>query len=45
MKTVLKRSKYFITIKGKYYGNTKLDPDDIKADLRFKEVQKQFNYI
>jgi len=43
MKTVLKRSKYFITINGKYYGNTKLDPDDIKADLRFKEVQKQFN--
>jgi len=43
MKTVLKRSKYFITIKGKHYGNTKLDQDDIKADLRFKEVQKQFN--
>ena len=43
MKTVLKRSKYFITIKGKYYGNTNLDPDAIKADLRFKEVQKQFS--
>lgn len=43
MKTVLKRSKYFITIKGKYYGNTDLDPDAIKSDLRFKEVQKQYS--
>lgn len=43
MKTVLKRSRYFITIKGKYYGSTKLDPEAIKEDIRFKEVQKQMN--
>nr|WP_312578628.1 putative DNA modification/repair radical SAM protein [Sedimentibacter sp.] len=43
MKTVLKRAKYFITVKGKYYGNTKFEPDSIKEEIRFKEVQKQFS--
>ncbi len=43
MKTVLKRAKYFITIKGKYYGNINMDPNLIKEDLRLKEVQKQLS--
>jgi predicted DNA-binding helix-hairpin-helix protein len=43
MKTVLKRAKYFITIKGKYYGNTKFEPDAIKGEIRMKEVQKQIS--
>lgn len=43
MKTVLKRAKYFITVKGKYYGNTKFEPDSIKEKIRFKEIQKQFS--
>jgi putative DNA modification/repair radical SAM protein len=43
MKTVLKRAKHFITVKGKYYGNTKFEPDCIKAEIRFKECQKQFS--
>lgn len=43
MKTVLKRAKYFITIKGKYYGNVKFEPDIIKEELRQKEVQKQLS--
>lgn len=43
MKTVLKRAKYFITVKGKYYGNTKFDPDLIKGELRLKEVQRQLS--
>lgn len=48
MKTVLKRAQYFITVKGKYYGNTKLEPEAIKNELRFKEIQKQmsiFDYM
>ncbi|MGB4439025.1 MAG: putative DNA modification/repair radical SAM protein [Sedimentibacter sp.] len=43
MKTVLKRAKYFITVKGKYYGNTKFEPTSIKDELRLKEVQKQIS--
>lgn len=43
MKTVLKRAKYFITVKGKYYGNTKLEPDSIKEELRLKEAQRQLS--
>jgi len=43
MKTVLKRAKHFITVKGKYYGNTKFEPDLIKDEIRFKEAQKQFS--
>lgn len=43
MKTVLKRAKYFITVNGKYYGNTKLEPEAIKNELRFIEVQKQMS--
>jgi len=43
MKTVLKRSKYFITINGKYYGNISFEPAAIKEDLRMKEVQKQLS--
>ena len=43
MRTVLKKAKYFITVKGKYYGNTKLDPDEIKAEIRMKEIQKQIS--
>lgn len=43
MKTVLKRAKYFITIKGKYYGNVKFEPEVIKEELRQKEVQKQLS--
>lgn len=43
MKTVLKRARYFITIKGKYYGNVKFEPDVIKGELRQKEVQKQLS--
>jgi len=43
MRTVLKRAKYFITVKGKYYGNTKFEPEAIKAEIRMKEIQKQIN--
>jgi len=43
MKTALKRAKHFITVKGKYYGNTKFEPDLIKDEIRFKEAQKQFS--
>lgn len=43
MKTVLKRAKYFITVKGKYYGNVKFEPEVIKGELRQKEVQKQLS--
>lgn len=43
MKTVLKRAKYFITVKGKYYGNVNFEPDRIKEELRQKEVQKQLS--
>ncbi len=43
MKTVLKRAKYFITIKGKYYGNINMEPHLIKEELRLKEVQKQIS--
>ena len=43
MRTVLKRAKYFITVKGKYYGNTKLDPDAIKDEIRMKEIQRQIS--
>ena len=43
MKTVLKRAKYFITVKGKYYGNTKFEPDSIKNEIRMKEFQKQIS--
>lgn len=43
MKTVLKRARYFITVKGKYYGNVKFEPDVIKGELRQKEVQKQLS--
>jgi predicted DNA-binding helix-hairpin-helix protein len=43
MRTVLKRAKYFITVKGKYYGNVKLDPEAIKAQIRMKEIQRQIS--
>ncbi len=43
MKTVLKRARYFITVKGKYYGNINMEPDSIRAELRFKEAQKQLS--
>jgi len=43
LKTVLKRAKHFITIKGKYYGNTEFEPDAIKGELRLKEIQKQLS--
>lgn len=43
MKTVLKRAKYFITIKGKYYGNVKFEPEVIKEELKQKEVQQQLS--
>jgi len=43
MRTVLKRAKYFITVKGKYYGNTKIDPETIKAEIRSKEIQRQIS--
>lgn len=43
MKTVLKRAKYFITVKGKYYGNTSFDPVAIKEDIRQKELQQQLS--
>lgn len=43
MKTVLKRAKYFITVKGKYYGNIKMEPDLIKQEIRQKEVQQQLS--
>jgi len=43
MRTVLKRAKYFITVKGKYYGNTKIDPEAIKAEIRSKEIQRQMS--
>ena len=43
MKTVLKRAKYFITIKGRYYGNVKIEPEIIKKELKQQEVQKQLS--
>lgn len=43
MKTVLKRARYFITVKGKYYGSAKFEPTSIKEELRLKEVQKQIS--
>jgi predicted DNA-binding helix-hairpin-helix protein len=43
MRTVLKRAKHFITVKGKYYGNTKFEPDAIKDEIRQKEVQRQIS--
>ena len=43
MKTVLKRAKYFITVKGRYYGNVKIEPEIIKRELKQQEVQKQLS--
>lgn len=43
MKTVLKRARYFITVNGKYYGNTQFEPEAIKEEIRFKEIQKQLS--
>ncbi|MDD4779271.1 MAG: putative DNA modification/repair radical SAM protein [Tissierellia bacterium] len=43
MRTVLKRAKYFITVKGKYYGNINFDPDRIKDEVRQQEIQKQIS--
>jgi putative DNA modification/repair radical SAM protein len=43
MRTVLKRAKYFITIKGKYYGNINFNPDKIKEEVRQQEIQKQIS--
>ncbi len=43
MRTVLKRARYFITVKGKYYGNVKFEPEVIKEELRQKEVQQQLS--
>lgn len=43
MKTALNRARYFITVNGKYYGGIKIDPDIIKNELRFKEVQEQLS--
>lgn len=43
MRTVLKRAKYFITVKGKYYGNINFNPDKIKEEVRQQEIQKQIS--
>jgi len=43
MKTVLKRAKYFITVKGKYYGNVNLEPEAIRKELTQQEIQKQLS--
>lgn len=43
MKTVLKRAKYFITVKGKYYGNVSFEPEAIRNQLRQQEIQKQIS--
>jgi len=43
MKTVLKRAKYFITVKGRYYGNVKIEPEIIKRELKQQEIQKQLS--
>ena len=43
MRKVLKRAKYFITVKGKYYGNVKFDPEAIKSEIRMKEIQRQIS--
>lgn len=43
MKTVLKRAKYFITVKGKYYGNINMEPNLIREELRLREAQKQLS--
>lgn len=43
MKTVLKRAKYFITVKGKYYGNVNMEPEAIRNELRQQEIQKQLS--
>jgi putative DNA modification/repair radical SAM protein len=43
MKTVLKRAKYFITVKGKYYGNVNLEPQAIRKELTQQEIQKQLS--
>ncbi len=41
MGIVLKRAKYFITCKGRYYGDGILTPDGIKNVLHPKETQSQ----
>lgn len=43
MRTVLKRARHFITVKGKYYGGTSFDVEKIKSELRMKEVQRQLS--
>lgn len=43
MKLVLKRARYFITVKGKYYGNVDVEPEAIRSQLRQQEVQKQLS--
>jgi len=43
MKTVLKRAKYFITVKGKYYGIVNLEPEAIRKELTQQEIQKQLS--
>lgn len=36
---VIKRAQYFITCKGKYYGNTLFDPNSIKNKLENKKLE------
>lgn len=43
MRLVLKRARYFITVKGKYYGNVGLEPEAIRSELRQQEIQKQLS--
>lgn len=43
MRTVLKRAKYFITVKGKYYGNVNLESEAIRKELTQQEIQKQLS--
>lgn len=40
---VIKRAQYFITCKGKYYGNTLFDPNSIKNKLENKKLEPSIN--
>lgn len=40
---VIKRAQYFITCKGKYYGNTLFDPNAIKNKLENKKLESSID--
>ncbi len=43
MRTALNRAKFFITVKGKYYGMTNIEPEIIKDKIRIKENSEQLS--